>query len=76
MEEKKRKDEEFYNHLFVTENTLNKQLRTSEEAGAARNKSNGDVLTEEFAKRRAYLERQKKEDELNNEKVGRQTVTD
>mmetsp|Transcript_2371 Transcript_2371/g.3728 ORF Transcript_2371/g.3728 Transcript_2371/m.3728 type:complete len:557 (-) Transcript_2371:102-1772(-) len=63
------KEAEFYNNLFRTENGLNKQLKASEDANAARMKSNGQSLEDEWVKNTEFKARKKQEEEDRNNKI-------
>mmetsp|Transcript_13745 Transcript_13745/g.30307 ORF Transcript_13745/g.30307 Transcript_13745/m.30307 type:complete len:534 (-) Transcript_13745:226-1827(-) len=69
VDQRKEHDEAFYGRLFATENTMNSQLKMSEDAAAARLTSNGQSLEMEWQKNTLYKARKKKEEEESNNKI-------
>ena len=61
--EKKRKEEEFYTTLQRSANSLQNQLKATEEATAAKNNVNGAWLLDEFEKTIQFKNEKKSADE-------------
>uniref|UniRef100_A0A7S3GV59 Trichohyalin-plectin-homology domain-containing protein n=1 Tax=Spumella elongata TaxID=89044 RepID=A0A7S3GV59_9STRA len=69
IDEKRKKEKEFFDNLFRGNNMLNTQLKRSEDAAAARNASNGQSLTDEWVKNTTYKENKKREDDERNAQI-------
>lgn len=67
--ERKRKEEEFYMTLQRSANSLQNQLKATEEATEAKNNQNGAWLLDEFEKTIQYKNGKKRADEERNAKI-------